>query len=339
MAATGYSPFEVGTRDRVVGAFVIVAILLFLVGFLIPLINRLNADEGVPFYTVLDQTYGIGEEASVSMRGVPIGNVTSVTMTTEGLVRVDFKLSPVYSDFYTNGSRLAVNTELGVSTLLTGSGLLFHPASQQNGQMVPDTLIPADTPQGFSSVLEEIDIIMLTDQITEIVANVEGITTGINQNQDKIYRSLDNLETVTASLAEVSRTLPGMVSSVEDSLVSLQGSMASVDALIEDTDDDLKATLANTVTLTKQASLTLAEAEALFRESSPALRQLPMTLISVDAALQSMTRLTNQMSGSWLLGGGGGEGVQVPAAGPPIHAFDDGIYEQVTPSVEKGNEN
>ena len=110
---------------------------------------------------------------------------------------------------------------------------------------------------------------------------------------------------MTASLAEVSRTLPGMVSSVEDSLVSLQGSMASVDALIEDTDDDLKATLANTVTLTKQASLTLAEAEALFRESSPALRQLPMTLISVDAALQSMTRLTNQMSGSWLLGGGG----------------------------------
>ncbi len=336
MTATGHTPFEVGARDRVVGLFVIGALLLFLIGFLIPFVHRLNAEEGIPFYTVLDQTYGIGVEASVSMRGVPIGNVTAVSMTTEGMVRVDFKLSPAYQPFYAEGSRLAVDTELGVSTLLTGSGLIFQPANQDNGVMDPGTFIPADTPKGISSILEEIDIIMLTDQVTEIVANVEEITRGMNQNQDKIYRSIDNLETVTASLAEVSRTLPGMVASVETSLTSLQGSMAGINELIANTDDDLQATLENTVTLTHQASLTLAEAETLMRESAPAIRQLPITLISVDLALQSMTQLTDQMNRSWLFGG---ETIApTVTVGPPRHAYDDEVYRQNPEPTEVTNE-
>lgn len=338
MPATGHTPFEVGARDRVVGAFVIGAVLLFLLGFLIPFVNRLNAEEGIPFYTNIDQTYGIGVDASVSMRGVPIGVVTGVSMTPEGKVRVDFNLSPEYSDFYRTGSTLAVNTELGVSTLLTGSGLIYHPAPDGGSAMAPESFIPAETPRGISSILDEVDIVMLTSQVTEIVANVEEITAGINQNQDKIYRSLDNLETVTASLAEVSRSLPGMIDSVEQSLGSLQGSMAGVDRLIASTEGDLQATLQNTVILTEQASLTLAEAETLFRESGPALRQLPMTLISVDVALQSMTRLTDQMSRSWLLGGSD-EPVVVPTAGPPRHAFDNDAYEHISPSPEVDNEN
>lgn len=339
MTATGLTPFEVSARDRIVGVFVIVAVLLFLIGFLIPFINRLNAEEGIPFYTVVDQTYGIGTDALVSMRGVPVGRVAEVGMTTEGMVRVDLKLSPVYADFYTQGSRLAVDTELGVSTILTGSGLVFHPGGRDSDAMDAGTFIPTESPTGISSLLEELDIVQLTDQVTEIVFNVEEITRGINENQDKIYRSLDNLETVTASLAEVSRTLPGMVASVEKSLDSLGGTIASVDALIANTDDDLQATLANTVTLTSQASKTLAEAEVLMRESTPALRQMPMTLLTVDVALQSMTRLTDQMSRSWLLGGSSeSDPALAPVVGTPRYAWDDSLYPQPEPDIEEPDE-
>ena len=35
MKTTAYTPFEVDNKDRIVGFFVIVAVLLFLIGFLI----------------------------------------------------------------------------------------------------------------------------------------------------------------------------------------------------------------------------------------------------------------------------------------------------------------
>ncbi|XOV88778.1 MAG: MlaD family protein [Pseudomonadota bacterium] len=327
MPTTNYMPFEVGARDRIVGLFVIGAVLLFLVGFVLPFVHRLQADEGIPFYTVLDQTYGIAKDASVSLRGVTIGNVTDMGITKDGMVRVDIALSPVYQEFYTNTSRLTVDTNIGVSTILTGSGLILEPANPDNGRMDPGEFIVTDTPQGFASLMEEIDIVQLTDQITEIVANIEEITAGINQNQDKIYRSLDNLETVTASLADVSRTLPGMVASVDTSLSAMQSSLRGVDQMISNTDEDLQATLKNAVALTAQATLTLGEAEILFRETTPLMGQLPGVLITTDIALQSITQLTDQMSRSWLLGGSS-ESVPVQIyAGPSPHPFDDSIYD------------
>jgi ABC-type transporter Mla subunit MlaD len=326
MKTTTYTPFDVGTRDRIVGLFVIGALLLFLVGFLIPFIQQLNAEEGTPFYTILDQTYGVAPQSTVSLRGVIVGTVADVSITRDGMVRVDIKLSQVYTSFYTNGSFLTVDANIGVNTLLTGSGLILNSANVDNGVMDPGEFLPTETPRGFASILEEIDLLELTDQLTEIVSNVEEITTGINQNQEKVYRSLDNLEAVTASLAEVSRSLPGMIDSVDASLGSLEASLAGVDSLVRNTDKDLQTTLKNTIVLAGQATKTLAEAELLFKEATPVMSQLPTVLVTTDVALQSLTELSDQMGNSWLFGGNS-ESVSQQRSGPTIHPHDDKLYE------------
>ncbi len=325
METSAYTPFDVSARDRVVGFFVIGAVLLFLIGFLIPFISSLSDEDGLPFYTILDQTYGIAPDATVSLRGVIIGNVTGVAITSEGMVRVDMKLSTIYQDFYTRKSSLSVDSNIGVSTILTGSGLILSPGRTENGLLEPGDLIATNAPQGFGSILEELDIVQLTDQVTEIMSNLESITTGINDNQDKIYRSLDNLEAVTLSLAQVSQELPAMISSVDQSLKSLQSSLAGVDKMVAATDKDLRLTLANTVELTKQASQTLAEAEILFRATTPLMSQLPTVLVTTDVALQSITELTDQMSQSWLLGGGNSQPSQAIAV-PDPHPHDNALY-------------
>lgn len=330
MKTSVYTPFEVGGRDRVVGFFVIGAVLLFLVGFLIPFIQDLQSEEGVSYYTVLDQTYGIAPDAVVSLRGVVVGKVTTVRITDKGMVRVDVSLSPDYVDFYTLHSRLSVDTNITASTILTGSGLVLHPGGPDDGPLKPGEMIITEPPRGIGSILEELDVTALTEQITQIVANVEQITSGVNQNQGKLYASLDNLETVTASLAEVSRTLPGMVASVEASLLSMQNSLAGVDTMIANTDEDLQATLQNTVLLTEQATKTLAEAETLFQSTTPVLNQLPTILVTTDVALQSLTELTDQLSRSWLLGGDGSTPEYAPE-GPTPHPHDDSLY-QAAPS-------
>jgi ABC-type transporter Mla subunit MlaD len=320
---SAYAPFEVASKDRIVGLFVIGAVLLFLMGFLIPAINKLAADESLVFYTELDQTYGIAPEASVSLRGVVVGHVVAVAITPTGMVRVDMALSQDYADFYTEGSRLAVDTNIGVNTILTGSGLILTPGPADLPPLDKNAHIPTDVPQGITALLEDLDLVKLTQQVTDIVANVQAITVGINSNQEKIYRSLDNLETVTQSLAQVSQSFPGMVKSVDKSLGTLEVTLIGVDKVIRSTDTNLQLSLENIALLTTQATTTLAETSELMRATGPVMQQLPTVLLTTDVALQSITRLTDQVSQSWLLGGG------TQATAPPVfsaHPHDDIIY-------------
>ena len=261
----------------------------------------------------------------MSLRGVIIGRVTAVGITRDGMVRVDIALSHIYAEFYTKKSSLEVDSNIGVSTILTGSGLILSPGKPENGLMKPGEFINTDVPQGIGSFLEELDILQLTDQITEIVASVEDISTGLAQKQDKIYKSIDNLEQVTSSLVKFAEELPGMVNSVDQSLLSLQASMKGVDKLIVATDKDLRLTLQNSVLLTQQATLALAEAEILFRAATPLMNQLPVVLVTTDIALQSITELTEQLSQSWLLGGGGRKTSR--SALPNVHPHDNALYQ------------
>ncbi|MEX0942128.1 MAG: MlaD family protein [Pseudomonadales bacterium] len=326
MKSSAYTPFEVGAKDRIVGFFVIGAVLLFLIGFLIPIVQRFQADEGIPFYTLLDQTYGIAPNATVTLRGVLIGNVTDVAITDDGTVRVDISLSNEYANYYTYRSKLLVDTELGVSTILTGSGLILHPGSADNDILEPGALIPSEKPGGISSLMQQLDLPTLTQQVTRIVANVEEITSGVNENQQTLYRSLENLEVMTASLAEVTSSLPKMVLSVDESLAALRVSLENIDGLVSNTDENLQLTLQNTAGLTEQATRTLAEAEILFQTSEPVLRQLPTVMVTTDIALQSITDLTNQLTRSWLFGGNGEKPGALVPTGPSPHPHDEAIY-------------
>jgi ABC-type transporter Mla subunit MlaD len=322
---SAYAPFQVASKDRIVGLFVIGAVLLILMGYLIPAINRLSADEGLFYHTELDQTYGIAPEASVSLRGVVIGHVVAVAITPMGMVRVDIALSQDYADFYTQDSRLAVDTNIGVNTILTGSGLILTPGTADLAPLDKDAFIPTDVPQGIAALLEELDLVELTQQVTDIVANVQAITVGINSNQDKIYRSLENLETVTQSLAQVSQSFPGMVESVDKSLGTLEETLTGVDKVIRSTDTNLQASLENIALLTTQATLTLAETSELMQATGPVMQQLPSVLLTTDVALQSITRLTDQVSQSWLLGGG--SQAAAPSLPTTAHPHDDAAYE------------
>lgn len=325
MKTSAYTPFEVQTRDRIIGLFVIGAVLLFLLGVLIPAIQRFSADDGIPFFTILDQTYGIAPAAKVSLSGVEIGNVKEVSITDEGQVRVDIVLSSKYAQFYTNNSRLTVDTNISASTILSGSGLILEPGKEANGLMQPGALIRIDAPQGFGSILEDIDLVALTEQVTGIVDNIDSITTGLAENQSKIYASFDNLQEVTQSLAEVSRSLPAMVKAIDRSLAALEESLAGVNELVGHTDEDLQKTLKNAIALTTQATSTLAEAQELFESTTPVMAQLPSVLITTNIALKSFTQLSDQLGNSWLLGGSGTPAKEPP--GPTAHPHDDSLYQ------------
>jgi ABC-type transporter Mla subunit MlaD len=303
MPTTAYRPFEVSSKDRIVGLFVIGAFLILLLGFIIPLIKNLAIDESLSFHTIIERTYGIAPEATVSLRGVTVGSVKKVVLNEAGMVRVELALSEKYQSFYTRTSRLSVDSELGVNSILTGSGLILDPGKSGESLLKEEAFIPTDIPQGFSSMLEELDLTQLADQITSIVNSLESISMGFVDNQDKLYRSLENFEMATQNLAAVSQEMPEIFTAIKVSLASLETTLQDINLIVDNSTDDLALTLSNTASLTEQATITLKEAETLMATGQPALELLPFVLESTDSTMRSVDQLSQQLSRSWLFGG------------------------------------
>jgi hypothetical protein len=152
METSPYKPFNIRTRDRLVGIFVIAGILLFLLGFLLPKLTELRQQE-LLFHTLLDETYGIVPGAKVSMRGLEIGQVEAVKLEANR-IRIDFSLQSKYADFYRIGSVLNLNTNLAVSTLLTGTGLILIPG--KGDLLNAGAAIPAQPPPELADVMDKL---------------------------------------------------------------------------------------------------------------------------------------------------------------------------------------
>ena len=169
-------------KDRIVGLFVIGALFIFLLGFIIPMVRDLADEEQLTFYTQIERTYGITPDALVSLKGVTVGKVVSVELSSDRSVRVDIALSDAYADFYTSDLLLRIDSEIGVNSILNGAGLVLVPGLTRGQPLDDGAFIETELPQGLASILETIDIEQLTQQITTIVTSVESIASGIAGN-------------------------------------------------------------------------------------------------------------------------------------------------------------
>lgn len=303
MTASAYRPFAVSNKDRIVGFFVIGSLFIFLLGFIIPMVRDLADDDSINFYTRLDQTYGIAPNAIVSLKGVNVGAVKTVVLSDDGSVRVGIALSDAYAQFYTSDLTLVIDSEIGVNSILNGSGLLLQPGSSPGRPLVDGAYIEAEPPQGLASLLETLDLEQITQQITTIVTAVESIASGLANNQETLYSTMDNLAEVTAELKRVSQDLPEVFTSVSQSLSQLDLTISRVDNLLAGSSDDIATAIANAARLTEQATQTLKQTDVLLRSGEPAIEQLPELMKTTDATLKSLDALSQTLDRSWLFGG------------------------------------
>lgn len=303
MTASAYRPFAVSNKDRIVGFFVIGSLFIFLLGFIIPMVRDLADEDTINFYTRLDQTYGIAPNAIVSLKGVNVGSVQSVVLSDDGSVRVAIALSDTYAQFYTSDLKLVIDSEIGVNSILNGSGLLLQPGASTGKPLLDGAYIEAEPPQGLASLLETLDLEQLTQQITTIVTSVESIAGGLANNQETLYSTMDNLADVTAELKRVSQDLPEVFTSVSQSLAQLDRTISRVDNVVAGSSDDITTAIANAALLTDQATQTLKQTDVLLQSGEPALEQLPQLMKTTDATLKSLDTLSQTLNRSWLFGG------------------------------------
>jgi len=267
------------------------------------MVRDLADEDTLNFYTRLDQTYGISPNAIVSLKGVNVGSVQSVVLSNDGSVRVAFALSDSYAQFYTSDLKLVIDSEIGVNSILNGSGLLLQPGASTGRPLIDGAYIEAEPPQGLASLLETLDLEQLTQQITTIVTSVESIAGGLANNQETLYSTMDNLADVTAELKRVSQDLPAVFTSVSQSLAQLDRTISRVDNVVAGSSDDIATAIANAALLTDQATQTLKQTDVLLQSGEPAIEQLPELMKTTDATLKSLDTLSQTLNRSWLFGG------------------------------------
>ena len=267
------------------------------------MVRDLADEDTLNFYTRLDQTYGISPNAIVSLKGVNVGSVQSVVLSNDGSVRVAFALSDSYAQFYTSDLKLVIDSEIGVNSILNGSGLLLQPGASTGRPLIDGAYIEAEPPQGLASLLETLDLEQLTQQITTIVTSVESIAGGLANNQETLYSTMDNLADVTAELKRVSQDLPAVFTSVSQSLAQLDRTISRVDNVVAGSSDDIATAIANAALLTDQATQTLKQTDVLLKSGEPAIEQLPELMKTTDATLKSLDTLSQTLNRSWLFGG------------------------------------
>ena len=267
------------------------------------MVRDLAEEDTVNFYTLLDQTYGIAPNAIVSLKGVNVGTVQTVALSDDGSVRVEIALSDTYAQFYTSDLKLVIDSEIGVNSILNGSGLLLQPGALTGERLSDGAYIEAEPPQGLASLLETLDLERLTQQITTIVTSVESIAGGLANNQETLYSTMDNLADVTAELKRVSQDLPEVFTSVSQSLAQLDSTISRVDNIVAGSSDDIATAIANAALLTDQAIQTLKQTDILLQSGEPAMEQLPELMKTTDATLKSLDTLSQTLNRSWLFGG------------------------------------
>ena len=232
-----------------------------------------------------------------------VGSVQSVVLSDDGSVRVAIALSDTYAQFYTSDLKLVIDSEIGVNSILNGSGLLLQPGASTGKPLLDGAYIEAEPPQGLASLLETLDLEQLTQQITTIVTSVESIAGGLANNQETLYSTMDNLADVTAELKRVSQDLPEVFTSVSQSLAQLDRTISRVDNIVAGSSDDITTAIANAALLTDQATQTLKQTDVLLQSGEPALEQLPQLMKTTDATLKSLDTLSQTLNRSWLFGG------------------------------------
>ncbi|MBN2352588.1 MAG: MCE family protein [Spirochaetales bacterium] len=219
--------------DKIVGLFVLVAIL-GLVGVIIFLgANQHWFTRNIPFYTVFRSAKGLVRGMPVTFKGFEIGRVRSFELDENNSVVVEFY---IYDTYYPKVTAQSI-IELASNPL--GSSIIFYPGKEHTEPLKEHSLIPAiDSSVGKDIVRLKLAAIPAEseDQISAIMKNVDDIT---SQLDALVKNNANELDTIIKSLSRstfaLAQAMEGKGSGpISQTLVGLSGIVKNLNTLTTD---------------------------------------------------------------------------------------------------------
>lgn len=308
--------FQTSTRDKLMGAVVLVGMLVLIY------LSIYGAQfQGVGFtpnyyYTRLRESYGISGGSEVTLSGVRIGSVESLLLEKDGRVWVTLYLAPEYENFIREGSVVRVDSKLALGNVISGQGLQFVPGKEGAPLLHKGAMFAAVEPQSIEELMDEWNIRELALTVQKMARDMSEVVAAINDNQSELIDTLTHTSTVTANMATATAQIPQMVGEINVLLEKVNSTIDQVGGDATRLTADLSGVMQNTADLT--ASLgELTKSLAPTAEKSPILMD---NLIQVSRETEVLMGKLNQ---HWLLGGA--ETPKMPEQRLDLPG-DDGLY-------------
>jgi len=288
-----------GDRNFTVGLFVTISIAAF-VAFVIWLTGRSGAEEMARYSLKFERDVsGLAVGGPVKYMGMNVGSVIQMDLETgHGVrVRVDIEVlasTPVNQGTYAS---LALQGITGVAVVNLASEPGVHPPLPEPPHGEYPEIPVRDV--GFAAVLSSAPEIMAKlDHLLTQAGELLGET-----NRGTVASALENIESLTASLAENRAALAALPGDLSETLDGIQATVGDLRAMIGQVRPDLDATLANINRSSENLASLTARFDAMLRENEDDLERFmqdglgeaPAMLRESRAALRDLEKLVAEL--------------------------------------------
>tara|TARA_R110002167_G_scaffold88509_5_gene238687 strand:+ start:5793 stop:6764 length:972 start_codon:yes stop_codon:yes gene_type:complete len=309
--------FNSSTRDKILGAIILVIIVVALV-WAVQYNKQINRDKWLSVNTYLSESYNINRDAPIKLAGIIIGKVAQIDLNENNQVRVVLYLDRKYEHYYVQNSTLETDSQIGVNMFLSGVSLNFVPGDS-NERLRPNDVLKIIEPTSVSQLLDDWKLPQVSQQVSIIVDNLARISSNIDHNQQHIESLIINMKNTSESLLETSKMMPELMSSMQNMIVKVEQS-------VEGLTPQVNTTLKNLDQMLSESTRLMVSAQALTTTMNSAVQLTPATLESANATLNEMQALSRQVKNHWLL-----RSDEIDSVKPPIKTMelpiDASLYE------------
>jgi ABC-type transporter Mla subunit MlaD len=258
-------PFRLRYADRLVGVFLLSTALILVVTLISIVRSQELFKRRIEYKTVFDDGGGIKPQTPVTIAGIEVGKVRRVHLTEDNRVEVRFDILIDYVDRIVGdppgrdctmkepskngcGSRVAASVPAGLGAFLpTGGGLTILVGKKGNPSIEAGGFVQSEQPEGLNEILARLQHEGVVQNAKDIVEQVALLLRRINDTEGPIWRSVENVQAVTARAkdgkgivgqalndqSDLSKQVRASLESLERSLQGVEKSVADVNVVTD----------------------------------------------------------------------------------------------------------
>lgn len=252
--------FKFKHLEKIVGVF-LTLVIITIIG-VIMLIGKEQRwfEKHYEFTTKFSRGEGLSPGMQVQIKGIQVGEVTSVFLNKDNWIEVRFRVFEDYAE------RIRQDSVVRLRAPLIGSKALeIIPGDMDKPVLANGSYIwSADTEEG-EKILKAKEKLEKTDEITRILQNVEKLTYNLSAQEGSLQKALTKMNKLFAMLSDEKGSLNQTLKSIEYITKSIENREGSIGKILNDNYElydninDLLTSLNKVVDDFQKMSRTLAE--------------------------------------------------------------------------------
>ena len=190
--------FEFRTRERLVGTFLVIT-LFILTGAIVFISQGKNwFKQHVRYHTFYKEGYNLNPGSKVTLYNTKIGKVVKASLTEDNRVRVDISVLAEYASKIREDSIATVKSP----TIIGSEYIAVTPGTQQKSAIPANGEIASKEKKALADYLEEFKVEEKLEILTNIVQNINEITTRLKDPKGDLFEAFTNIREISTRLKD-----------------------------------------------------------------------------------------------------------------------------------------